>query len=336
MTAQDVKNISVFYALAQFAVILVGFRVAGGDTVFLIGWAIVSALLAYVAFDCFRHGAVDASEIAVVSLYGKPRAQMKGGGFLFALAPFHLTRIAALPQELTIPDLSRGESPVSITVGRSAGETTDPLERRIRTNIRLTCRYRISDGVKYVAAVGEKDEVLKSAVRMAVLSQAQKELAQMPISDLLGELPFIGDRIAATATSVLIDDCGVEILSVLVHDFDLGANIHAALESVPVSMMNVEVNKNNAKKRFFEGEAAADVHLAFQYAKAEGYKVIAEKLGISEAAALYQVDTLANMWRKNNADVNLIGSDLGEVFKLVTSFTQIAASAVTRASVDAD
>ena len=86
---------------------------------------------------------------------------------------------------------------------------------------------------------------------------------------------------------------------------------------------NKEVNRHNAQKIYYEGAAQADVNKAFAYAKAEGYKVIARELNIPEPMVLYQIDALTNMWRKNNADVNLIGGDMAEVFKMITAFKNI-------------
>jgi len=75
---------------------------------------------------------------------------------------------------------------------------------------------------------------------------------------------------------------GIEVVTVLLQNIDLGGAINDALRNVPISIINKEVNKNNAQKIYYEGLAGAEVHKAFQFAKAEGYKIIAKELNIPD------------------------------------------------------
>jgi regulator of protease activity HflC (stomatin/prohibitin superfamily) len=265
-------------------------------------------------------------EIALVSLFGQPKLQV-GVGLLYAPFPLTVQRAKATAIEENYPT-KKGESnelPISVTHGSSVAASADPLDNRITTSVRIVCRYKLIDLAAFNATVGSTEEA-RNQLRDILVTETQVECAKRPVGQNLAHLNELNAAILARAREAT-KSWGVDVISVGVQDIDLGGAINDALRSVPVSIINLEVNRNNAQKRYFEGLADAEVHKAFQYAKAEGYKTIARELNVPEAVVIYQIEMLANMWRKNNADVNLFAGDMGEVFRMITSFAKLSQSA---------
>jgi len=292
------------------------------------GWAWLGLSVFYLIFaeswiiDGFR--SVKAEEIAVVSLFGKPLVQRRAG-LLFAPAPWTIRVEPTLPIEEVFPPTAENEQatarPVLITHGTLSTPSTDPLDNRLTTSVRIIVRYRITDLIQFSQNVGTVDQA-RNRLRDTVVTIAQAECGRRTVGMTLSSLPEV-NRSLTEATRLEIADWGVALMGVVLQDIDLGGSITDAMRNASVSIINLETNRNNAQQRLFEGQAAAEVHKAFQYAKAEGYKTIARELGVDEPVVLFQIETLANMWRRNNADINLYGGELGEVFKMVTAFSRI-------------
>jgi hypothetical protein len=73
------------------------------------------------------------------------------------------------------------------------------------------------------------------------------------------------------------------------------------------------------QKRIIEGIGASEALKILKFGQAEGYKELAKKLGIEDAAALYKVDALVKAIESNrNTDISLIGENVGEALKILT------------------
>ncbi|NTV16576.1 MAG: hypothetical protein HGB09_03910 [Chlorobiaceae bacterium] len=288
----------------------------------LITWVAIWSLLG----GCNK---IKADEIGLILQFGRPLLQVSSG-FVFVpfFGPFsiwELQRETRLVIEEQFPEddpSKAGNTPsITITHGQSPEHANDALSSRITTNASIVCRYKIVDLKQFVTTIGNRDQ-LKRQIRDVVVTTAQVECARDSVSNNLARLLNINTTLKS-AVVILTADWGIEIVAVLLQNIDLGGPINDALKSLSVAVINKEVNRHNAQKIFFEGAAHAEVNKAFAYAKAEGYKVIAKELNISESVVLYQIDALTNMWRNNNADVNLIGSDMADVFKMITAFKNI-------------
>jgi len=273
---------------------------------------------------CFEK--IGPNEIGCVLLFGKPLFQVSSG-LIFIPKPFYeLIKETRLVIEEQYPEdeitNSRKITPIYITHGSSQATSTDPLDNRITTAVSLVCRYKITDLSKFLTSIGDREQ-LRRQIRDIVVTTTQVECSKETVGKNYNRLPEINSKLKFGVEN-LTGDWGIEIVTVLLQNIDLGGAINDALRNVPISIINKEVNKNNSQKIYYDGLAEAEVHKAFQFAKAEGYKVIARELNISEPAVVYQIDTLANMWRKNNADINLYSGDMGEIFKMVTAFSKIS------------
>ncbi len=284
-----------------------------------------ACLVAIVAIIIGSFTEVGPDETGVLILFGKPKFQISSG-LIYVLPPYKLQKETKLVIEEQYPEdevSNNGKpSPIFITHGTSDSPSSDPLDNRITTAVCIVCRYKIVDLKKFITSIGNKEQ-LRRQIRDIVVTTAQVECSKQTVGKNYSRMPEINSKLKSEVER-LTDDWGIQIVTVLLQNIDLGGAINDALRNVPISIINKEVNKNNAQKIYYEGLAEAEVHKAFQYAKTEGYKVIARELNIPEPSVIYQIDTLANMWRKNNADINLYSGDMAEVFKMVTAFSKIA------------
>jgi regulator of protease activity HflC (stomatin/prohibitin superfamily) len=181
----------------------------------------------------------------------------------------------------------------------------------------LTARYKIADYVKFIQEIGNRWE-LKRQIRDVLVNTAAIECAKFTLAINLERRSEL-NHLLTVAVQKLTESWGIEVLNVQLQEIDLGNEIDKAQTNVSVSAINIAANKNNAQKILFDGAAEAEVHKMFQFAKAEGIKEIAAKLGVDDKAAIYQIETLANVWRKSNADLNLYGSDVQQLFGMLTT-----------------
>lgn len=269
---------------------------------------------------------VGPNENGLILYWGKPMFQI-GSGFIWLPARkiWSLHRETKLVIEERYPKdentNSENIAPIYITHGASTVVSSDPLDHRITTSVSIVCRYKIVDLKMFITKIGDKEQ-LRKQIRDVVVTTAQVECSKATVGANFNRLTEINTELKS-AVEILTHDWGIKIESVLLQNIDLGGAINEALRNVPISIINKEVNKNNAQKIMYEGLAHADVHKAFQYARAEGFKIIARELNISEPVVIYQLDTLANMWRKNNTGINLFSGDMAEVFKMVTAFAKV-------------
>ncbi len=300
----------------------------------IVGIAIadIRVVLAGVAFAVMSGGVflfgiqqVGPQEIGLILLFGKPVRQI-GPGFAWVIFPWSLMRHSALTIEEQYPqDEPNGDrAPIFVTHGKGSLGESEPLDNQLTTTVSIVCRYKVVDFAQFLTTIGDSSQ-LRRQVRDVVVTTTQVECAKEPVGRNLMRLPDINSALTK-AVEVHTRSWGIQVVSVTLQSIDLGGAINTALTNVPISIINKEINRNNAQKIYFEGVAQADVHKAFQFAKAEGYKTIARELNIPEAVVVYQIDTLANMWRRNNADVSLIGGDMAEVFKMVTAFAKLTAA----------
>ena len=285
---------------------------------------VMSAVCVFVLFlNIASCEVVEENEIALISLFGKRLFQVSG---CFIYAPFcSVVKETKLPIAEQFPSESERKShPPSLIVvvhGAPDSASSDPLDNRITTTASIICRYKIVDLLAFTNAGGR--EHFRPFLKDLLIGTLRAECSSATVGKNIRRLPQINDAMKKSTAS-LAERSGLEVLSVSVDSLDWGGAINDALQSIPVSIINMEVNRNNAQKRYFEGLAEAEVHKAFQFAKAEGYKAIAKELGVTEPVVLYQVETLANMWRKNNADVNLYAGDMGDVFRMITTFAKLS------------
>ncbi len=266
------------------------------------------------------------NEVGLILQFGKPMCQVESG-FIWLPAPniWSLQRETKLDIEEQFPENEKHTNsptpPILITHGASKTLSNDPLDNRLTTTVSIVCRYKIVDLKAFVSTIGNKDQ-LRRQIKDIVITTTQVECAKDTVGKNLNRIPEINSKLKLAVTD-LTQTWGIEVITVLLQNIDLGGSINEALRNVPISQINIEINKNNAQKIFYDGLAQAEVHKAFQYAKAEGYKIIAEKLNIPEPVVIFQIDTLANIWRNNNADLNLFGGGMSDVFKMITSFAKL-------------
>lgn len=304
-----------FVALCVYTsgALLFAFGIAG-SAIDIIGSIIQLAATMLIAYNSFY--AIEPDEIGVVLWFGKPIYQVEAG-LLLAVFPLTVRRETRLVIEEQYPSAAEHKvsDTISIVHGVSVHPSTDPLDSRLTTNVSIICSYCITDLVKFISSIGSKYQ-LRRQIRDVVVSATQVECAKQSVVRNLNRLPEI-NRLLKTAVDELTSSWGVEVKSVFLMNIDLGGAIEEAQRSISISRINMEVNRNNAHKRIYDGMADAEVERLFKIAKADGLNEIAKRLGITNKEALYQVDALASMWRRNNADVNLFGSGLGDMFKTI-------------------
>lgn len=260
---------------------------------------------------------VGAEQIGCVLEFGRPVFEA-GPGLCFVPYWFcELRKETRLAIEEQFPEDDPKKSPIRITHGTTSQLTGDPLDTRLTTSVSLTARYKIDDYVSFIQEIGNRWE-LKKQIRDVLVNTAAIECAKFTLAINLERRSEL-NHLLTVAVQKLTANWGIEILNVQLQEIDLGNEIDKAQTNVSVSAINIAANKNNAQKILFDGAAEAEVHKMFQFAKAEGIKEIAAKLGVDDKAAIYQIETLANVWRKSNADLNLYGSDVQQLFGMLTT-----------------
>jgi regulator of protease activity HflC (stomatin/prohibitin superfamily) len=265
------------------------------------------------------------NEIGLVLQWGKPMFQV-GPGLIWT--PFNFIWKLVIETSLIIEEQYPGETPsgrqpipIYITHGKSDNNTNDPLENRITTTASIVCRYKIADLIQFMSTIGNKDH-LRRQIRDIVVTVVQVECVKESVVRNYNKLNEINTILKSTVEQ-LTSDWGIVIVTVQIQNIDLGGTINDALRNISVAKMNMEVDRYNSQKIFFEGSAKAEVEKALQYAKAEGYKKISQELGIDESIVLFQIDALAQLWKNNNTDIHLFSGDMSEIFKMVTAFSKI-------------
>lgn len=255
---------------------------------------------------------IDADNIGCILEMGKPVTQANPGICFVPPLFCELRKETRLAIEEQFPEDDPKKAPIRITHGTTTQITADPLDTRLTTSISLTARYKIADYVKFIQEIGNRWE-LKRQIRDVLVNTAAIECAKFTLAINLERRSEL-NHLLTVAVQKLTESWGIEVLNVQLQEIDLGNEIDKAQTNVSVSAINIAANKNNAQKILFDGAAEAEVHKMFQFAKAEGIKEIAAKLGVDDKAAIYQIETLANVWRKSNADLNLYGSDVQQLF----------------------
>ncbi len=255
--------------------------------------------------------------IGCVIEFGRPMYQI-GPGLHFVPNMFCELRLESkLAIEEQIPEDTKS-NPIRITHGITSQPTGDPLDTRLTTSVNFKYRYKINDYVLFIQNVGNRWE-LKRQVHDIIVNTAAIECAKFTLAinlDRRGELNHLLNKAVKDWTK----DWGIEFINIQLQEIDLGNEIDKAQTNVSVTAINIASNRNNAQKIIFDGSAEAQVHKMFQYAKAEGIREIADKLGVDDKTAIYQIETLANVWRKSNADLNLYGNDVQQLFGMLMSF----------------
>ena len=260
---------------------------------------------------------IKAENIGCFLFLGRPVANFNPGFHWVPPIIGELRKETRLAIEEQFPDNDIKKTPIRITHGTTTRPTGDPLDTRLTTSVSLTCRYKIVDYVSFIQEIGNRWE-LKKQIRDVLVNVTAIECAKLPLSSNLERREPL-NYMLRSAVEKITEKWGIEVINVQLLEIDLGNEIEKALTNVSVSAINIESNKNNAQKIIFDGAAEAKVHEMFQFAKAEGIKEIANKLGVDDKAAIYQIETLANVWRKSNADLSLYGSDIQQLFGMLTS-----------------
>lgn len=293
----------------------------------ILGILIAVLNFAPIVLFAFGYNQINVDEIGVVLEFGKPLFQVSTG-LIFTPFPFKLHKETKLVIEEQYPEDEKAEngnvSKIYVTHGTSQSTSNDALDNRITTSISIVCRYRIVDLKIFLASIGNKEQ-LRKQIRDIVVTTTQIECSKETVGKNYSRLTEINSKLK-TAVETLTSNWGIQIITVLLQNIDLGGAINEALYNVPISIINKEVNKNNAQKIYYEGLAEADVYKALQYAKAEGYKKIAEELNIPEAKVLYQIDAITNVFQKGNNDFIFSGGEQGELFKMIATIFKMGKS----------
>jgi len=252
--------------------------------------------------------------IGCVIEFGKPRYQINPGLHFIPCLSCELRLLTKLAIEEQIPEDYKNGS-INITHGSTTLPTGDPLDTRLTTSVNFKYRYKIIDTVSFIENIGSRYE-LKKQLQDLIVNKAMIECSKFTLAINLDRREQL-NHLLREATIDFTRHWGVEILMVQLQEIDLGNEINKAQTNVSVSAINVASNKNNATKIYYDGAAEAEVHKMFQFAKAEGIKEIAKKLGVDDLTAIYQIETLANVWRKSNADLNLYGNDVQQLFGML-------------------
>ncbi len=260
---------------------------------------------------------VSAENIGCILEFGSPLTQVDSGLCIVPLFFCELRKETRLTIEEQFPDDDPTKSSIRITHGTTTQPTGDPLDTRLTTSVSLVCRYRIKDYVTFIQNIGNRWQ-LKRQIRDVLVNTTAIECAKLPLASNLERREALNYLLRSSVEKMTVA-WGIEIINVQLQEIDLGNEIDKAQTNVSVSAINIAANRNNAQKILFDGAAEAEVSKMFQYAKAEGIKRIAAELGIDDKAALYQIDTLANVWRKSKSDLNLYGSDFQQLFGIIMS-----------------
>jgi len=272
-----------------------GVEIAITDIVFFI---VLLAVLFW-AFQGIKK--VGSEFIGCVLEFGRPLYQVDPGLHFIPSGFCELRLETKLAIEEQIPDDNK--NPIRITHGKTIAPTGDPLDTRLTTSVNFTYRYKITDYVSFIQNIGNRSE-LRKQVRDVIVNLTAIECSKLTLALNLDRREQI-NYLLEEAVKQWTQTWGVKIIAVQLREIDLGNEIDKAQTSVSVSAIT---NINNAQKIAINGAAEAEVH-----------KEIASKLGIDDKAAIYQVETLANVWRKSNADLNLYGNDVQQLFGMLMS-----------------
>lgn len=269
----------------------------------------------YLGVSAASFRVVQPDQIGCILRFGAPIAQVGPGLFFVPRYAYSLDTETRLAIEEQFPEEDYKKTPIRITHGAANQPTGDPLDTRLTTSVSIVARYKIVDFPTFLQEIGNRNE-LKRQIRDAIVNTAAIECAKFSLAINLQRREEL-NYLLAKAVKELTATWGIEIVNVQFLEIDLGNEIEKAQTNVSVSAINIATNRNNSQKIIFEGAAEAEVHRMFQYAKAEGIKEVARILAVDDKTALYQIETLANVWRKSKADLNLYGTDVQQLFNML-------------------
>lgn len=312
-------------AFALLLIILLVSSFAGNESGFGV-WAVrilIIAVLVILATSLLGSiNEVGPNEIGVVTQFGKPIFQT-GPGAVFIPFPFIWTLIKEPGNIIDekFPDQSKDNiaSPIQIVHGTSFIPSSNPLDRNIATNVEMTFRYRIVDLSKLLSVIGTKHNI-RSQIREILITTIQSECSNKTLKqnfDRINEL----NTLVKNDMKVQTNGWGIEVSSVQVK-FIIGDDIKNAMNSVSTSAFDALSAKNKAQAQLYYGLTEAEIEKAFLYARAQGYKKIAQELNVADPIVILQIDTLSKMWKAKQANLSLYGGTLGDVFKAVTMLGQ--------------
>ena len=305
------------------------------------GWLVFFGQLFYLIISLKKIGP---TELGAILFFGKPIKEV-GPGLVFV--PFGIcsliTETALVIQEQHPDDpekVWKGDSdkmpldgsfvpPIRIThkAGTEEESKTDPLHKRMTTEVSIIVRYRIKKGkyITFLQTIGDTSEARRQ-IRDTIVATARKEFARKTPATTLEEWEKVDDLLKKD-TIELVESWGVEVDDVRMEDIDLGKTVNTSLRNIPDSVMKKEVIKTNADaeeyKRTHEVIGTAEARRIFLEAEAIGYQKIAKELGITDGAFIIGMETAKAALEKSKYSI-VSGSDgMKDIFSMAATIQSI-------------
>lgn len=252
----------------------------------------------------------------VLLLLGKPQKVLKPG-FVFAPVPYSVWEVTNNVIEERFPDADRDrpDEKYEVLFGREHGGGQGPLRSTNVRPISFNVVYRISDPIDFLSHVGDFD-TLRPLMRSAVVEALQAEFGKQSWEKSVEEIREVNARITHGITA-MFSHWGVTLVAFRVDRIDYG-RIVGAWEDLATSMVwrdeqRVRSEGEYITKRFeAEGEAVRQRVLA--YARTDGYKDLAERVGKTTAEAQVILNAVAQALEGKNIDLKafLVGRSIEE------------------------
>jgi len=290
---------------------------------------------------------IDAKELGALLLFGRPIEELRAG---LVFAPWLICSVVKTTA-LVIQDQYPGDPekvdktgdsvvaegkvpPIRVTHAAPKSETSDPINRRMTTEVSIISRVQIKRGhyITFLTTIGSVNE-MRRQIRDTVEGAVKKEFALRTPSETLKDLVDI-DQILKSKVVKLTKDWGIKVDDVQIIDLDLGKTVNEALRDVPAARLKKEKKITEAEAeeerltREGRGKASAEKDLLTARAEGEkllleaqaiGAKKLAEVAGTTEGQVVLWLDMMRTGFEKSQHTI-IPG---GELFSAVAGINAI-------------
>lgn len=241
---------------------------------------------------------VGPSEIGIILFFGKPLFQLNSGVIIVPVGIFKLSLEKSTITQDEYPNSL--EPAIMMLHGKShANDLGNPLNVQLSTPINFTVTYRINNLNDLLKIIGNQQDLRKQLGNVIIIV-AQHIIAMSVLSENLMNNLDLNDKIKTLAVE-RTKDWGIEIISI-------GIRIDISMIDKSIIERQKEVIKAHSMKeveeikKVFIGVADAEAERRLLTAKANGYKEIADKLGMKDADVLTMIDIIENSLKGSKAN----------------------------------
>lgn len=329
----------VLFGIEYFWLSKIATKIFGAELNY--GWALFFGQLFYIIISLKKVGP---AEIGAILFFGDPIKEVGSGLVFVPKGICTLVKESAAVEQEQYPDepekVWKKDSedmpldgkfvpPIRIThkSGTEEDVKSDPLHKRMTTEVSIIVRFRIKKGhfIVFLQTIVDLKQARRQ-IRDTIVATARKDFAHLTPAEALKKWGEI-DKKLLDEIKILVDSWGLEVFDVRMEDLDLGKTVNTALRDVPEAVLKKEKTMTDADgeeyKRTHEGMGTAEARRIFLEAEAVGYQKIARDLGIAEGAFILAMESAKAALEKSQYSI-ISGSDgMKDVFSMASAIQSL-------------